>query len=40
LNKLKDVCLNCEKLVELDWTVCPYCTVERKVPVAISGESA
>src|ERR687886_185410 len=34
--KLKDVCLNCDRLVELDWTICPYCTVERKLPVALN----
>ncbi|MGH2447344.1 MAG: zinc ribbon domain-containing protein [Chloroflexota bacterium] len=38
--KLRDICLSCQRLVELDWVACPYCGVERKVPVALSGESA
>jgi RNA polymerase subunit RPABC4/transcription elongation factor Spt4 len=39
LHKLKDVCLTCDKLVELDWSVCPYCTTERKHPVALPAEA-
>jgi hypothetical protein len=30
--------MNCGRLNELDWSVCPYCAVERKVgPVPIGG---
>jgi len=33
--KLKAECMSCKRLIELDWTVCPYCASERKYPVAV-----
>ena len=38
LTKLKAQCLSCKRLIELDWTVCPYCATDRKYPVAVGGE--